>query len=72
MMKSSSNKQGIIKLILVIVIGLAVLAYFKIDIRRIFSSDIFQNNWHYLTDWATWLWREYLAPFLRWLLAKFD
>jgi hypothetical protein len=56
------NKQGgIIKLIILIVIGLAVLSYFGFNLRGLVESEAFQSNWNFFWGKVAYVWNTYLA-----------
>jgi len=56
------NKQGgLIKMIIIIVIAIAILSYFGIDIKEFFTSDQFQKNFGYVWGFIKDTWSNYLA-----------
>lgn len=60
-MNKVRENQGLIRLILLIIIGVLVLSYFNFDIKSFIESPITQKNIEYITGWATYIWDEYLA-----------
>jgi hypothetical protein len=56
------NKQGgLIKLIILIVIAIAVLSYFGIDIKNFFTSEQAQKNFGYIWNFLKDIWSTYLT-----------
>jgi hypothetical protein len=50
-----------IKYIILIIILIAVLSYFGINIKSIVESDIFKENFGYVWNWCKYVWETYLA-----------
>lgn len=55
------NKQrGLIKLIVIVIIGILILSYFRFDIRRLVEDKLTQENLAYVWGWIkttlTYLW----------------
>ncbi len=56
-MKNNITKnRGFIKTIIIIVIAIAILSYYKIDLRDIFTSDQFHANLNYVWDFIVRIW----------------
>lgn len=55
------TKGGLIKLIIIIILGVLVLSYFNVDIKSFIESPVTQKNISYITGWGLHLWSEYLA-----------
>ncbi|HEY4479377.1 MAG TPA: hypothetical protein VI981_03425 [Candidatus Paceibacterota bacterium] len=65
-----NRQRGLVKLVIVIVIGLIVLGYFGLDLKEILQKPVVHNNlvyvWNFIVIvWnrfieapATWIWRE--------------
>jgi len=62
-----NKKQGIIKLIILIVIGILILSYFRIDIRRIVESDMAQKNLGYVWGIIQYCWHTFLERPALWI-----
>ncbi len=59
-----TKNNGLIKLILLVILGIAVLSYLGFDLRGFVSSDIVQNNFGFVFDFLKNVWTNYLArPF---------
>lgn len=58
-MKHSHNR-GLIKLLLVLVVAIIVLGYFRIDLRAIVESEPVQNNLRYVGELLKTAWQDYL------------
>ncbi len=57
-----TNKQhGLIKLIILIVIAIAVLSWYGIDIKEFFMSEQMQKNLGYIWNFIKEIWTNYLA-----------
>lgn len=56
-----NKQQGLIKMIVLIIIAIAVLSYYGIDIKEFFTSPQFQKNFGYVRDFITDIWTTYLA-----------
>jgi len=62
MIKNYKNKQaGLIRMIILIIIAIAVLSYFRIDIKEFFTSPMFKTNIGYIGNFLKDLWTNYLA-----------
>lgn len=59
-MKARTN-NGLIRLIIIIILGVLVLSYFNFDLKSFIESPQTQQNISYVTGWAVYLWDEYLA-----------
>ena len=72
-MKDYRSQQGLIKLIVLIIVAILVLSYFKINLRQLVNSDTTQSNFEYVWSWVakSWdyalsLWRDYISgPFFQ-------
>ena len=58
-----SAKRGFLQLLLIIIIAIAVISYFKIDLRALLESAWFKNNLSYawqlvvkIWEWLKTLW----------------
>ena len=54
-----ANKQiGLIRTLLIIVVGILLLSYFRVDIRNLIENKLTQENLNYLWGLAktVWLW----------------
>ena len=51
-------KKGFIKIIAIIIIGMIILAFFKVDIKKFVEGETFKHNWELVsTQW------QYLQDF---------
>ena len=70
------NNKGFVKLIILIIIGIAILSYFNIDIRSILDSNSFRDNLSYVWNFIWNIWSNYIkGPFvflLNWILGKIN
>lgn len=55
------RKGGLIKLIILIIIGVIALSYFNIDVRGIIEAPQTQQNFQYIGDQIELVWDQYLA-----------
>ncbi|MFH1979376.1 MAG: hypothetical protein ABII97_03270 [Patescibacteria group bacterium] len=55
------HNRGLVKLIILIIIGTIVLGYFGINIRSVIESDIVQDNLGYLWNGTKTIWQDYLS-----------
>jgi hypothetical protein len=56
------NKQnGLIKMIILIIIAIAVLSWYGVDIKEFFTSPQAQQNFGYVWGFITDLWSNYLV-----------
>ena len=53
--------EGLIKLVILIIIGVIVLSYFGINVRSILESDLVRDNFGYLWNGVKSIWNNYLA-----------
>lgn len=56
--KNISNQRGFMGIIFMIIVGVGLLAYFKIDLRAIFSDPLMQKMFGVLKV----VWFNYLLP----------
>jgi len=56
-----ANQSGFIKYIILIIILIIILSYFGINIKSIFESDLFKNNFNYIFGGVKYVWEAYLA-----------
>jgi hypothetical protein len=66
----NSRKGGLIKLIIIIVIGLIVLGYFGFDLQRIIDSPTVQKNLNYTKGLIVGAYQKYLARPIDYLWNK--
>lgn len=75
-MNSHHKQSGFLKIIVLIVVAIAILAYFKVDIRglvdNISSSEMFTTIWTTVKDFSLkiWtvavnFWQEYISPWFQ-------
>jgi len=58
---NKTKKQGLIKMIIIIIIAIAILSYFGVDIKNFFTSPQAQKNFGYVWDIIKDVWNNYLA-----------
>jgi hypothetical protein len=57
-----NNKEaGLIKMIILIVIAIAILSWYGVDIKEFIMSEQFQKNWGYVINFIKDIWSDYLA-----------
>jgi hypothetical protein len=56
-----NSQKGLIKLLVLIVIAIIILGYFRVDLRQVIESEMVQRNFHYVWDNIVSLWQQYLA-----------
>lgn len=59
-MSKFDTNRGIIKTILIIVIGVVILSYFGFNIREIVENPTTQSNLSYVWNMAVSVWKNYL------------
>ncbi|MEX0910249.1 MAG: hypothetical protein WDZ73_00640 [Candidatus Paceibacterota bacterium] len=74
---SANNKQsGFLKIIILVIVAIAILAYFQVDIRglvdNISTSDTWLNIWTTIKDFSlkVWtlgvnFWQEHISPWFK-------
>jgi ABC-type phosphate/phosphonate transport system permease subunit len=61
-MKSYKNKQqGLIRMIIILIIAIAVLSWYGVDIKEFFTSPQAQKNFGYIWSFIKDTWSNYLA-----------
>ena len=60
-MMIAQKNTGLIRFIILIVIGLIVLSYFNDNVQSVVESPIAQENLGYVWGIVTFVWTEYLA-----------
>lgn len=58
--KKNATNRGLVRTIVLIVVGLLILAYFGFNLREIVSSDTFIDNWSFIRSIAGDIWANYL------------
>lgn len=48
-------------MIIIIIIAVAILSYFGVDLKEFFASEQFRKNWGYITNFISEVWVKYLA-----------
>lgn len=61
MVNYKNKKGGLIKMIIVIIIAIAILSYFGVDIKNFFTSPQAQANFGYVWNFIKEVWNTYLA-----------
>ena len=56
------TNRGLVKLILLIVLGILILGYFDISIRAILNSPTTQDNLTYVGKFVLYLWQTFFQP----------
>jgi hypothetical protein len=56
-----TKEQGLIKAIILIVIAIAILSWYGVDIKEFFMSEQVQKNFGYVWNFIKDIWSEYLA-----------
>jgi ABC-type phosphate/phosphonate transport system permease subunit len=56
-----SKEQGLIKAIILIIIAIAILSWYGVDIKDFFTSEQFQKNLGYILDFLKDVWSDYLT-----------
>lgn len=60
--KNKQNSQaGLIKMIIVIIIAIALLSWYGVDIKDFFTSPQAQKNFGYVWNFISGIWNDYLA-----------
>lgn len=57
---NNKNESGLIGLVIIIVIGVALLGYFGVDIRRVTESEGAKANVSYVATTTVKVWNNYL------------
>jgi hypothetical protein len=61
-MKKYKNKQGgLVKLIILVIIAIAILSYYGVDIKEFVNSPQVQKNFGYVWNFVKGVWADYLA-----------
>ena len=61
-MTAYKNKQGgLIKMIIIIIIAIAILSWYGVDIKEFFTSPQAQKNFGYIWNFIKEVWSNYLA-----------
>lgn len=64
MKNSIKNNQGFIGIIVLIIVAVVILSYLGFDLKKIFTSDMVQKNFSYVTGVIKNIWSNYLSvPF---------
>jgi hypothetical protein len=61
-MKKYKNKQdGLIRMIILIVVAIAVLSWYGVDLKEFFTSPEVRNNFGYVWNFLKDVWSTYLT-----------
>lgn len=56
------NKQkGLIRMIILVIIAIAILSWYGVDIKNFFSSELVQKNFSYVWNLIKVFWTKFLA-----------
>ena len=64
-------RRGFIRIIVLIVVGLLILSYFKIDLRGLVDSNSTQSNFGYVWSFIEQIWYTYIKTPIIFLLNWF-
>jgi hypothetical protein len=56
-----NKKGGLVKIIILIIIAIAVLSWYGVDIKEFFTSPQVQKNFGYVWNFIKELWSNYLT-----------
>lgn len=59
-MNSTDKNSGFMRIILIVLIAILILSYFKIDLRSAVESPASQSNFSYIKNLAVTTWTNYL------------
>ena len=62
--------QGLVKMIVLIVIGILILSYFGFNLKSIAESPTSKGNFSYVWGWLSYVWNTFLAAPAIWVLNK--
>lgn len=57
-------------MVILIVVVLLALAYFRVNIRNIISSEVWTDNWKFISEFAVAVWTNYLEVPITYLWGK--
>ncbi len=66
-MNKTGREHGFIKAIILIVIILAILAYWGFDIKKVLTSPEFKEKGAFIWNWIKDLWTNYIWYWLMWV-----
>jgi hypothetical protein len=66
-MKNHTSNRGFIQFIILIIIVIAVLSYFGINIQNAFNSPTAQSNFGFVGNWVQYAWNNWLATPVTWV-----
>ena len=55
------KEQGLVKMIILIIIAIAILSWYGVDIKDFFMSEQVQKNFSYVWGFIKDIWSDYLA-----------
>lgn len=64
----STQKSGLIQLIVVFIVLIGIISYFSIDVRAIVESDTFQWG----LGLAKGLWQNFVSPAINFIFSYFE
>lgn len=57
---NKNNNEGIIKLIVLAVVAILILSYFRVDLRSVVQNETFQKNIFYLENGIKNVWNNFI------------
>ena len=61
MINNINRQSGLIKMIILIIIAIAVLSFYGVDIKDFFTSPQVQKNFGYVWSFISTVWTDYLS-----------
>jgi hypothetical protein len=55
-----NDQRGIIKTIVIVLIGIILLSYFGIDLQKATQTDLFRKNLSFTWDTVVMVWTDYI------------
>ena len=72
MEKIQIKNRGLIGILVLILIGLFILAYYSIDLRGLLESETFKNNAKLIKEISLGVWESFLKGPILWVFGKIN
>lgn len=70
MIPFKKTNRGLIKTIVIIVVILLLLAYFRVNIKNVVTSQAWIDNWEFVKSTTIHIWTEYLKVPITYIIDK--
>lgn len=70
MIHRRKGSGGLVKMIVLILVVLFLLAYFRVNIRNVIDSSVWVDNWNFVKDLSITIWEKFLKDLVLFIIDK--